>query len=138
MRKAMILCGVSLLAIGAGGAWWRGERRVVQTTAALPPVHVTVRAQPARTPLAAPGKTPVDDPPVRAPGEKALTSVEWTRQLRDEMCACADAACVREVDLRYRNLPAKFSPEDSDVVRRTIQDSARCEQRVLDGRPTSG
>ena len=81
-------------------------------------------------PLAASGPTRL-----RAPGEKTLTSVEWTRQLRGEMCACADASCVRDVDLCYRNMPAQFSPEDRDVVRRTIQASSRCQQFVLEDSP---
>ena len=137
MRNAMILCLLALAIVA--GAWYvhRAEPAPVagRTTATLPPVHMTVSA---RVPLAAPGPTPLDDPPARAPGAKTLTSVEWTRQLRDAMCACADAACVRDTDLRYRSMPAQFSPEDRDVVRRTIQESSRCQQRILDGRPPNG
>lgn len=134
MKRTAILIVVALVVVGAA---WQLLRAPSARTPGSPATARRAAGQaPAGTrPLRV---TALDVPPLpgAAPPERPRP-LEWTRQLRDAMCECEDAACVREVDDRFASQvgAAALTTGDTELVRASLEESSRCAQSILDAAP---
>jgi hypothetical protein len=69
-------------------------------------------------------------PPSPPPSPQA-----WAQELRDEVCACADAACAARVQERYaRNVGRlDFGAGDAGETRALVREASACTGRLVDG-----
>jgi len=131
MKRTAILIAVALVVIGTT---WQLLRATSARTPGAPTAarRAAGQAPPGTRPLRV---TALDAPPPSgvAPPERPQP-LEWTRQLRDAMCECRDAACVREVDDRFASQigAVAITTEDTELVSGSLQESSRCAQRILD------
>jgi hypothetical protein len=142
-RAAIVLAAA--LSAGAAAWWLIGGLR--NPRSAAPIVAAAGHGARATGPGSTGGRphrtTPLDTPPSldTTPGGRPHAA-GWTRQFRDEICACTDAACVRDVGDRYAAQigTVVVDGEDSELVTSTLHDSAACEQRIVGAplTPTSG
>jgi len=142
-RRALLGLLILAFAIGFGWAYSRTSARSSgrDVAAGTKPTKVLF----ARPPLAPPGAVPTsqaaptqaEEPSASAtaggPTLPPLSSVDWTLQLRDELCACKDVACLREVNARYTAELGivRFDAADRDAVSKAFHDGAECKAKLL-------
>ncbi len=143
IRSRRALFGLVILAFVVGfGAYFRAAPRSSGRSMAAGAKPTKVLFSPPAAPLrgavsvSAGAPAAAEEPPASGATEPSLvrlSSVDWTSQLRDELCACKDTACLREVNARYTAELGlvRFDPSDREAVSKAFHDGAECKAKLL-------